>query len=342
MSFPIINNQNTIMLRQSNFELLRIIAIAMIIGLHYFYSEFGGAMAHLHFPQYNFFIANILESMFIVAVNCFILIMGYFQIEKDTFKIKKVFNLLLTTLFYALLLYLVAVLFKLAPFSIPELERALLPFFYGQYWFIEIYLILYLLSPFLNLGLNRMDEKTYKIFLAIILLLFSLWPSFLAGSGNLDNGYGVISFIMLYTVGGYIKKYYQVRYSAKFYLFGYILFSLVTFSFRANPTLLGSANAWNYNFIFNILSSVCLFLFFSKFQLQSKIINYLASFVFGAYLIHTNPYIGRFIYLKILHTDYYWSSPLFFLHLIISIIFIYVGATIIDIGRAWIFKRVKI
>ncbi len=220
--------------------------------------------------------------------------------------------------------------------------KAVLPFLFDQYWFVKIYLILYLLSPFINVGLNGLDEKSYRILFLIMILLFSVWPSFLPYAANTDKGYGIITFVMLYSIGAYIKKYYQAEYTAKFYLSGYFIFCLIIFAFSLNPSFIGAANVWSYNFIFTMMASVCLFLFFSKLQFQSKIINYLAGFVFGVYLIHTNPFIGQFIYLKILRADRYWFSPLFFLHLIFSVIIIYVYSTAIDIVRLKLFKRFKI
>lgn len=65
-------NEKTI--RDSNFELLRIVLIVMIICLHYL--GHGGSLEVLGPSDFNFYFAYAFESFFIIAVNCFILITG--------------------------------------------------------------------------------------------------------------------------------------------------------------------------------------------------------------------------------------------------------------------------
>ena len=70
------------MVRKSNFELLRIISMMMIIGLHYFHSEMGGAIGQQKPNELNFYITYFLEGLFHTSVNCYILITGYFMANK--------------------------------------------------------------------------------------------------------------------------------------------------------------------------------------------------------------------------------------------------------------------
>lgn len=77
-------NKSTI--RDSNFELLRLVLILMIICLHYF--KYGGVFHTLTPSDSNYYSAYGLESLFIIAVDCFILITGYYQIN-GKFKLKK-------------------------------------------------------------------------------------------------------------------------------------------------------------------------------------------------------------------------------------------------------------
>jgi len=330
--------------RESNLELLRIVSIAMIIGLHYFNGGKGGALANLYFPHYNSFITYFLESSFIVAVNCFILITGFFQIKNETISIKKVASLFLITSFYSALFYLIYVFVGRHTFNLLTFSGSVLPLFSGQYWFIKTYLILYILSPYLNMILNKIDKKSYEKLLLILLLLFSVWPSLLtATSPNMDCGLGIISFTVMYAIGGYLKKYFILDRSKYFYLLGYLIVTTVIFAYMSIAPRVGLPSiAWNYNCLLDIISSVFLFLFFSRLKLQSKIINYIASFVLSIYVIHENTYISAYIYSHVLHTQNYWFSPLFTLHMVASVTSVFAGAMIIDIARAWIFSRVRL
>ncbi|MDB8559600.1 hypothetical protein [Turicibacter sanguinis] len=86
--------------RESNFELLRIVAIMMVIGLHYFNGSMGGALSILTHGDGNFYLAYFFESLFIIAVNLFVLVCGYFNIDKKKTNLLKLFNLIVIAYFY--------------------------------------------------------------------------------------------------------------------------------------------------------------------------------------------------------------------------------------------------
>jgi len=85
-------------IRDSNFELLRIVLIVMVICSHYL--VFGRALNNLNSSDPNFYIAYTLESSIIVAVDCFILITGFFQIN-NKYHFKKVVDLWTQVFFYS-------------------------------------------------------------------------------------------------------------------------------------------------------------------------------------------------------------------------------------------------
>lgn len=68
--------------RQANFELLRVVAMFMIISLHYLVK--GGAAVPFPFAAGENpvgVLAWLIEAFCIVAVNCYVLISGYFLVE---------------------------------------------------------------------------------------------------------------------------------------------------------------------------------------------------------------------------------------------------------------------
>lgn len=80
-------------------------------------------------------------------------------------------------------------------------------------WWIFIvflyYIVLFLLIPFINILLNNIDKETYKKLLIVILLVFSLWDSIMSNKIIADSGYGIVNFIVLYIIGGYLKLHYN-------------------------------------------------------------------------------------------------------------------------------------
>lgn len=75
--------------RNIGLDLLRILAMLMIVMLHYLL--YSGALK-TEFGTNTNYIAWIVEAFCIVAVNCYIYITGYFSINSK-FNVKKVFKL---------------------------------------------------------------------------------------------------------------------------------------------------------------------------------------------------------------------------------------------------------
>ena len=101
-------------IRNSNFELMRIISMFLIVLYH--------TICHGHVIQNSttpflktFFL--ILEIITIVHVNSFVLVSGYYQCESE-FKIKKIIKLWLLNLFYGL-----TFIFIFSYFNIIEISK---------------------------------------------------------------------------------------------------------------------------------------------------------------------------------------------------------------------------
>ena len=135
-------------LRQSNFELLRILAMVIIIAHHFaFHSGF-------EFPNDRLSI-NRLWIQFIliggkIGVNIFILISGYFLVLAKQRKTSKVLKLWGQLFFYSIIIYIVFVVSGEVAFDIKGLIKSLAPITFCQWWFASTYFVLYLLTPFIN------------------------------------------------------------------------------------------------------------------------------------------------------------------------------------------------
>lgn len=323
--------------RKSNLELLRILSILMIITIHYFLYMMNCDFNNLNnFSQTNnFYLVRILESFCIIGVNLFALITGYFMIKKESVNIKKIIKFIINTSFYAVII--LVILFKLGyvKISIKEIVKATGSILaYQEYWFIKSYVILFCLIPFLNILLNNINIKTYKYFILIITILFSLNNSVLPIPFYSSCGYDVVHLIYMYCIGAYIRLHLKT--SKKFiWLFGYIGFSTITFimSLHPYPSIF---NIWGYNYIFNVLSSICLFIFFTKLQVQSKIINVISSSVFGIYLIHINHFLAPIIYKNV---SQYWNDNMFILNLIFRVVCIFIGCSLIELIKEFVFSK---
>ena len=146
--------------RQSNFELLRIVCILLIIAFHY--SVHGNQSAIFSSAiSANQVVSIVLGSWGLLGVNGFLFISAYFLIAKESrFSTLKLLKLLLQTVFYSLGFVIVLALTGVITVDQQTIVGAVLSPFTGQYWFVTAFCVLYLVHPFLNriiFGLSTRD-----------------------------------------------------------------------------------------------------------------------------------------------------------------------------------------
>jgi hypothetical protein len=125
----------------------------------------------------------------------------------------------------------------------------------------------------------------------------------------------------------------------------YIIFSLinstaiiVTYKCGIKGRYVLFLNSLNYNNPLIIISSVSLFIVFSKIKMQSKIINWLASSALAIYLIHgALPYGKLFQYLYQNYGNRWYSGIIYFF----AVSLVFIGSIIIDKMRMFITNPIE-
>lgn len=320
--------------RQSNIELLRIVAILMVIILHYLNGSMGGELQHVVPGSLNYYLSHFIESLCIIAVNVFVLITGYFSYKKTQVKVSKVVNLFLVMIFWGLLLSVVTV-FWLLPQTINfSLVKGIVEASLSQ-WFVVIYSILYLLIPFINKMINAIDEKSLRVILIINLIFFYVWPTLFTNIPDSSKGYGIVNFINLYLIGAYIHKYHDEKVKLNKLVALYLILTVITtvFSFVAG-------RAYDYNSVFTLFSSVIFFEIFKSLNIgYNKTINRLAIYTFSVYLIDVNGYFNKFLYRNLFRSNEYWNDKLMIVNLLLAVIGIYIICILLDYLRTLIFGK---
>ena len=314
-------------LRDSNYELLRVISMFLIVFWHTIYhgnvlSNTGGALN---------FVIYFLFCLVIFHVNTFILIMGYYQSRSK-------FN------------------------SEPYFLNSILFYNIKGYWFLSCYLITYLLSPFLNKFIEMMDRTTFKKLIMTLLICFSLIPFFTGGMLYDIDGQNVVIFVSLYFIGAYIRKYNlnnnlfkNLNLTQKRAIYIIIFLISLSFNFCLSHLQLYMTNLGNpymsfiakkidsktltYNSPFIIMQSISIFLFFGTFQFKNKYINKIGTLTLGIYLVHENEYVAQVLY-KMLGIDsgkMVLGAGYIFRIIFVSII-IFIISAIIEWIRQIIFK----
>lgn len=304
--------------RQSNFELLRIIAILLITFHHIAFNT-----GILKMNGSNRVIADFLVIGGKFGVNIFVLISSYFLCKKNI-KFSKIIQLVFQVLFYSLLLYFLALFLFQEEFHLKAAITFFFPIIFKKWWFVTAIIALYVIHPFLNLLIKNLSEKKYLLFLAISTLFLSIIPTFL----NQEIYYSdFLWFVYLYFIGAYLRIYGEERFSYinrnvfwLFSLFNYFVIFLSIEVFGVLGQDFAFFRAGHYHFIsqtsfFLLLSSISLFYYFKTISLSSSFINQVSKLTFGVYLIQSHPLFNKGIYQffqSILDSSYFWIYSIFY------------------------------
>lgn len=256
----------------------------------------------------DYYIANIIRSFCVFAVNAFVLLSGYFGVS---FNPRKAMRISLKVILYTYCFYALSLLLGLHQLDILQDVQFLFPITTKKYWFITIYFTLCLFSPYLNTLLKTLTQKELKRCLILGFIIFYVVATFCfavnASQIVTDAGYGFLNFIYLYCLGFYIRHYYTDIHSARFYLRIYILISVLLF--LANHFMTSIFGFYyisfiSYNTVFVLIGSIALFMFFKNLNIETNpFLNSCASRSFFVYILHMAPYIPKAIFSDLLMNE---------------------------------------
>lgn len=275
--------------RLSNIELLRFIAMLMVLLLHANYASIGVvSIVDVHTNTLTSIVRMLFEFVCIGAVNVFVLISGWFGIKAS---VKGAFSLIFQVIFFSVLIVGCFALFNrdITYISI----RNLFPLYY-MYWFIAAYLILYALSPVLNIFAAN-ATKIQMMVVVVCFFVLEIFYGFLTDMGKFIGGYSAISFIGLYLLARLIRlhsiKLVNISFIRNLLLYALFTIIPVVIVFMGDNWSVRVFSSTAYNSPFVVLASIFLFLAFTKLNFNSHVINWLAASSFAIYVIHSHPLI---------------------------------------------------
>lgn len=286
--------------RQSNIELLRIVAMLGVIVLHYNNTEIGGAF--LYASGINKVILYVLESIFICAVNLYMLISGYFMCNKNTRRFSRPLELLIQVMIFQLGFYVLAVFLGQKTFCLSGMLGSLVP----NNYFVILYIVCFVVSPYINILLQKLDEKQSSRFLITMLIIFSVWPTAVdvleevtqqqwmglssIGIDGSQNGYTIVNFLLMYCIGAYLSMHMKKEYKYSTLMISFLVVAALVciWAFLCVGYGIIGGSAWSYGNPLIIGEAVLLFLLFQKLPIKNnRMINTLAKGAFSVYLLHT-------------------------------------------------------
>ena len=325
--------------RDANIELLRILLMGMIIGLHVLF--FGGSFLWLP-KSGTLFTAYFLESLFSPAVNCFILISGYFGVT-SFFRKQKFIGLWGTAIFYSVLFS--ALYFALSgnPLRLSDIARAFAPVITKRWWFLGCYLAMYLLSDFLNKLLLTLNKNEFRRLVTIGFFMFvalSTLSEFFSPITPLvdSGGYSLLYFLYLYTVGAYmrlhVKRLWRPALCAALFLASiFCSFALSSLFYSLSDKFDNAAPFWHYDSAPVFFAAVFLLAFFKQLSVTWQGFAVLSPLVFPVYLIHEHIHLRAFIYEALGWNRAYFGLE-FLARYFLSIIIIYISCLAVEFARS--------
>ena len=164
--------------RDSSFELLRIISMFFIAICHFAtHGGFSFDAQTLSIPRFWWFFIEMGGNF---GVDVFVLISGYFLVksQNELFNIKRILKFWGQVFFYSVLIYSIFAVAGVSDFSFKSLLKTVFPIIFGQWWFASTYFVLYLIHPFLNILLNKIEKKTYQSLLTLLIIIWCIIPTF--------------------------------------------------------------------------------------------------------------------------------------------------------------------
>ncbi len=344
-------------MRKSNFELLRIVSMFLIVMSHCD-DRFGLADLYSTTLGANKVITDWLDAGGQIGVGCFLLLSGYFMIEQKV-TAKKILKLAGEVWFYTIgsfVIWMIASLVQgnykiLCSKVLKEAILAFFPITFSEYWFVTAYIILMILSPFCNKLIFLLEKREYQALLTSLVIIF---VALQGGIPNVFKGIAtgrIVPVMIYYFIAGYIKRFVVVRgnNSRKHISVAILLYFILIASFSL-LTLIGvslnSSTLIEHSDRYRQLQSpivlaICLELFIGFMQMNiqnSHMINEIAGCTFGVYLIQSNRIVrnviaGMFPIYKETRSFY------ILIYSIGAILIIYVGCTIIDLIRKKVFEK---
>lgn len=336
------NESRTI--RQSGIELLRIIAMAMVVMVHSDFWALGEpSRALCQDETLKAWAQYFVESFAIVCVNCFIFISGWFSIRQS---FKGFANLIFQILFYSLLLYFAFVAMGLIPFSVNGL------FSHSNflaYWFLACYIALYLISPILNTFIDNAKPDVARntvLFFVLLDVALGWYQDYL----HFIGGYTLLHFMVIYLIARYIRIYGGKLFTMNkaWDMLIYLTISVLTpvvvmVSFQVAPSLWHRCGKFFlYNSPLVMISSVYFCLFFTKLNMRSKFINFVGASSFAVYLIHADELVSA-RYMKDFCNSMFIGHDIWYFSLVMAIMIIalFVVAVILDQPRKWLWNGIQ-
>lgn len=331
--------------RNSNFEILRIVAILMITAYHY---SIHGATDLSTVNGGGKILLEIISLWGKAGVNIFILIMGYYMIKKGDAGFRKLGSLEIQVLFYSFL-GLAAGLSLGMNMGIKTYAHLLFPLITNSYWFITAYFLVYLLSPYINKMILLLTVKEFNRLIIILYIIWCVVPFFTNQKSSGLFWSQFVWFVVMYITGAWLRLN-QARFTKRTYYCFFIVCNILLIASALTIEMLSHHFnipsdavryfAWSNSPLIVVICISMMRIAELKESNYYPLVNLIASLVIGMYLFQENVIFSDLCWHQWFDNSLPTSFIMKMVHVFYSVTIVCIIGGTIEYLRSMLFKRI--
>lgn len=305
--------------RQSGVELLRIIAMYLIVTHHMVAHNGFDFWDNLHsgrgvvFGFFEYVPGKIGIALFFIA-SAWFLCEGKPSLRKSCRKIWVLERELLFWSFAGTGLQIALVSKEL---TLQQIVVTLFPAITQLWWYVTCYNLFLLFQPSLTMGLRGMGRRAHG---QLAVVMVGLWGvAALVPFASLNIGLNVLGFVYVYVLVAYYRWYMRPM-SGRTIAIAFLSSSMLLIVWNAVfEWLYTPERAVDYQTLLLLMDrewslpvlvcSFSVFLFFDRLKFRSKVVNMVASWTLGVYLITDHPVMRELLWTKLFGFERFFFIP---------------------------------
>lgn len=329
--------------RAFGLDLVRAFAIFSVIAGHFF--SLHTAFRTTPMTGISMTIQSVAQSVFAAGVPLFIMLTGYLNINKTLSRkyYSGIWRVLIAYVFFCIVTLLFRHFFAGDPVSIFTAIKKILDFSAFMYgWYIEMWIGLFLLVPFINILYKGIETRRHKMIFIIILSFITFLPTFTNRYGQhlLPEFWRDCYPLTYYIIGAYIREY-TPRIS-RWLLLSVILaigiippvFSMIVMPGHTQISILGDCFG-----IFGALSAIAIFLMMYDLKCDNPIVT---NSIYWISLLSLDMYLCCYIFDSMIYpwfkSHYFVDQASFGIYFFIIVPIIFVGSFALSLVKRMLFS----
>lgn len=280
-------------IRDSKFELLRVLSMLMIIFQHALersIPDWGMLKGEFSF---NYCVAVSIGIWGQLGVMLFVMLSSWFMVDKRGIRMKKVIDLVLEVMTICIGMVIIFAIVHPESLNLKLIIKELVTPACKQYWFITTFLVFYLIMPLLQKTVSALSDTALRNTCVVLTLLIPVYNYL-----SVNVGDSLADFSYIFIMAAYMKRnpqnWFKKHHRAllvipPFITIALILYKLFAEQYLGEGLLLKMFTMLRGRTFLLFLACVGIFYTFENMKsIYSNRINAIGGTMFGVYLIHEN------------------------------------------------------